>query len=378
GTSSTVPTTETVNSSVLSGQIITTVRDAIKTGYLQWSPRLYLAMYTCDIQATSEVLGKVYAVINRRRGRILSEEMREGTPYFTIKASIPIVESFGFADDIRKRTSGAAIPLLLFRGYEPLDTDPFWVPTTEEELEDLGEKADRENVAKKYMEKVRKRKGLFVERKIVEHAEKQRTLKNKILKQVSRVITAKRQREGGGFIVRRPLPGGGLEYADPFLMLDHMGPVNYGPGEAVGAPDHPHRGFETVTYMLSGEFEHHDSHGNHGLLKPGWVQWMTAGSGVIHSEMPSDDLLKKGGRFEGFQIWVNLPAKDKMIRPRYQDVPPEDIPWFHSEDKKTNIKVIAGEVEGVTATIDTHTPIYLLDLRTSGRYELTIPEGMSA
>ncbi|KAJ2787694.1 hypothetical protein GGI15_000517 [Coemansia interrupta] len=201
---------------------------------------------------------------------------------------------------------------------------------------------------------------------------------SKVLKQVSRVITAKRQREGGGFIVRRPLPAGSLEYADPFLMLDHMGPANYGPGEAVGAPDHPHRGFETVTYMLSGEFEHHDSHGNHGLLKPGWVQWMTAGSGVIHSEMPSDELLKKGGRFEGFQIWVNLPAKDKMIRPRYQDVPPEDIPWFHSEDKKTDIKVIAGEVEGITATIDTHTPIYFLDLRTSGRYELNIPEGMSA
>ncbi|KAJ1829375.1 Cytoplasmic GTPase/eEF2-like protein (ribosomal biogenesis) [Coemansia sp. RSA 2599] len=164
-------------SSVLSGQIITTVRDAIRTGYLQWSPRLHLAMYTCDIQATSEVLGKVHAVISRRRGRVLSEEMREGTPYFSIKAAIPIVESFGFADEIRKRTSGAAIPLLIFRGFEPLDTDPFWVPSTEEELEDLGEKADRDNVAKKYMEKVRKRKGLFVERKIVEHAEKQRTLK---------------------------------------------------------------------------------------------------------------------------------------------------------------------------------------------------------
>ncbi|KAJ2229758.1 hypothetical protein IWW45_006070 [Coemansia sp. RSA 485] len=201
---------------------------------------------------------------------------------------------------------------------------------------------------------------------------------SKVLKQVSRVITAKRQREGGGFIVRRPLPAASFDYADPFLMLDHMGPANYGPGEAVGAPDHPHRGFETVTYMLSGEFEHHDSHGNHGLLKPGWVQWMTAGSGVIHSEMPSDELLKKGGRFEGFQIWVNLPAKDKMIRPRYQDVPPEDIPWFRSADAKTNIKVIAGEVEGVTATIDTHTPIYFLDLRTSGKYELNIPEGMSA
>ncbi|KAJ2508739.1 Cytoplasmic GTPase/eEF2-like protein (ribosomal biogenesis) [Coemansia sp. RSA 2052] len=165
------------SASGLSGQIISAVRDAIKSGFLQWSPRLYLAMYTCDIQATSEVLGKVYGVINRRRGRVLSEEMREGTPYFSIKSAIPIVESFGFADEIRKRTSGAAIPLLIYRGFESLDMDPFWVPTTEEELEDLGEKADRDNVAKRYMDKVRKRKGLFVERKIIEHAEKQRTLK---------------------------------------------------------------------------------------------------------------------------------------------------------------------------------------------------------
>ncbi|KAJ2496550.1 Cytoplasmic GTPase/eEF2-like protein (ribosomal biogenesis) [Coemansia sp. RSA 1972] len=165
------------SASSLSGQVITAVRDAIWTGLLHWSPRLHLAMYTCDIQATSEVLGKVYGVINRRRGRILSEEMREGTPYFIIKASIPIVESFGFADEIRKRSSGAAIPLLIFRGFESLNVDPFWVPTTEEELEDLGEKADKDNVAKKYMDGVRRRKGLFVERKIVEHAEKQRTLK---------------------------------------------------------------------------------------------------------------------------------------------------------------------------------------------------------
>ncbi|KAJ1734353.1 hypothetical protein LPJ72_002393 [Coemansia sp. Benny D160-2] len=200
----------------------------------------------------------------------------------------------------------------------------------------------------------------------------------KALKQVTRVITAHRQREGGGFIVRRPLPSGSFDYADPFLMLDHLGPVVYGPGEAVGAPDHPHRGFETVTYMLDGEFEHHDSHGNHGLLKPGWVQWMTAGSGVLHSEMPSDELIKNGGKFQGFQIWVNLPAKDKMIRPRYQDVPPEDIPWFESEDKKTRIKVIAGEVGDVTANIDTHTPIYFLDLRTTGSFSLRIPKEMNA
>ncbi|KAJ1947149.1 hypothetical protein GGF37_000670 [Kickxella alabastrina] len=201
---------------------------------------------------------------------------------------------------------------------------------------------------------------------------------SKIIKQVTRVVTAQRKREGGGFMVRRPLPSGSLDYADPFLMLDHLGPVDYAPGEAVGAPDHPHRGFETVTYILDGEFEHHDSHGNHGLLKSGWVQWMTAGSGVIHSEMPSDKQLKNGGRFHGFQIWVNLPAKDKMIQPRYQDVPPEDIPWFTSADKKTNIKVVAGQVEDVTANIDTHTPIYFLDLRTTGKYELNIPEGMSA
>ncbi|KAJ2550290.1 hypothetical protein EV175_004130 [Coemansia sp. RSA 1933] len=201
---------------------------------------------------------------------------------------------------------------------------------------------------------------------------------SKILKQVSRVITSHRQREGGGFMVRRPLPSGSFDYADPFLMLDHLGPVNYGPGEAVGAPDHPHRGFETVTYILEGEFEHHDSHGNHGLLKPGWVQWMTAGSGVIHSEMPSDNQLKNGGMFQGFQIWVNLPAKDKMIRPRYQDVPPENIPWFESQDKKTKIKVVAGEVEDVKATIDTHTPIYFLDLRTTGAYKLHIPKEMNA
>jgi ribosome assembly protein 1 len=125
----------------------------------------------------AEVLGKVYAVIARRKGKILHEEMKEGTPFFSIQALLPVVESFGFSDDIRKRTSGAASPQLIFSHFEVLDMDPFWVPNTVEELEDLGEKADRDNVAKKYMDVVRKRKGLFVEQKIVEHAEKQRTLR---------------------------------------------------------------------------------------------------------------------------------------------------------------------------------------------------------
>ncbi|KAF9135131.1 Cytoplasmic GTPase/eEF2-like protein (ribosomal biogenesis) [Mortierella sp. GBA39] len=162
---------------VSSGQVITSMRDACRLGFLEWSPRLMLAMYSCDIQTTAEVLGKVYAVIARRKGKILHEEMKEGTPFFSIQALLPVVESFGFSDDIRKRTSGAASPQLIFSHFEVLDVDPFWVPNTVEELEDLGEKADRDNVAKKYMDVVRKRKGLFVEQKIVEHAEKQRTLR---------------------------------------------------------------------------------------------------------------------------------------------------------------------------------------------------------
>lgn len=164
-------------SSAVVGALISSVRDSCRQGLLDWSPRIKLAMYTCDIQASTDVLGKVYGVVARRRGRIVSEEMKEGTSFFTIRAMLPVVESFGFADEIRKRTSGAASPQLIFSGFETLDQDPFWVPTTVEELEDLGEKADRANVAKGYVDGVRKRKGMFVEKKIVEFAEKQRTLK---------------------------------------------------------------------------------------------------------------------------------------------------------------------------------------------------------
>ncbi|KAH8148353.1 uncharacterized protein LAJ45_07454 [Morchella importuna] len=159
-------------------EVITVVQNAIKQAFLDWSPRLLMAMYSCDIQASTEVLGKVYAVVTRRRGKILAEEMNEGTPFFTIRASLPVAESFGFGDEIRKRTSGAASPQLIFSGYEMLvDEDPFWIPFTEDELEDLGELADKENVAKKYMDRVRERKGLFVKRKVVVGAEKQKTLK---------------------------------------------------------------------------------------------------------------------------------------------------------------------------------------------------------
>jgi redox-sensitive bicupin YhaK (pirin superfamily) len=149
----------------------------------------------------------------------------------------------------------------------------------------------------------------------------------------------------------------------PFLLLDEMGPVDYGPGEAVGAPSHPHRGFETVTYLLSGGMMHADSAGNSGDLNPGDVQWMTAGRGVIHSELPQDHMMKNGGRMHGFQIWVNLPAKDKMMQPRYQDIPSEEIPEVSSEDGTVWAKVIAGEALGISAVIDTVIPITYIHLK---------------
>jgi quercetin 2,3-dioxygenase len=178
---------------------------------------------------------------------------------------------------------------------------------------------------------------------------------------VARVVSAQRQLEGGGFVVRRPFPTRGLELVDPFLLLDEMGPADNAPGEATGAPDHPHRGFETVTYMLEGEFEHEDSAGHRGRIAPGDVQWMTAGRGVVHSEMPSAQIREHGGRTHGFQVWVNLPARDKMMAPRYQEVPGARIPTAVSADGRARVRVIAGEALGVRAVIDTRTPILYQD-----------------
>jgi redox-sensitive bicupin YhaK (pirin superfamily) len=180
-------------------------------------------------------------------------------------------------------------------------------------------------------------------------------------REVARVVTANRQTEGAGFIVRRPFPTPSLSVVDPFLLIDEMGPADYKPGEAVGAPDHPHRGFETITYMLEGEFEHEDSAGHRGELRPGDVQWMTAGAGIIHSEEPSQRIRDEGGRVHGFQIWLNLPARLKMTQPRYQEVPAANIPQAATADGKARVRVIAGEALGVQAVIDTHTPITYQD-----------------
>lgn len=193
------------------------------------------------------------------------------------------------------------------------------------------------------------------------------------VRETVRVVTAHRQREGAGFVVRRPVPTQGLDTVDPFLLLDEMGPADYAPGEAVGAPDHPHRGFETITYMLEGEFEHEDSAGHRGVLRPGDVQWMTAGAGIVHSEMPSRAIREKGGRVHGFQIWVNLPAKLKMSRPRYQEVPAAGIPEAKSADGRARVRVVAGEALGVRAVIDTHLPIVYQDWTLDAGADVTVP-----
>ena len=163
--------------------------------------------------------------------------------------------------------------------------------------------------------------------------------------------------EGEGFKVRRATAGIDLALADPFLMLDHMGAVEYAPGEAKGAPDHPHRGFETVTYMIDGKMRHLDSHGGGGVITDGATQWMTAGSGVVHSEMPTQDLLDGGGLFHGFQLWVNLPAAQKWADPRYQDLEAADVGLLASADAGAVVRLIAGELGGVRGPGDTRTPI---------------------
>lgn len=206
------------------------------------------------------------------------------------------------------------------------------------------------------------------------------TAKTYTIRPVTAVINSESTLEGGGFPVRRPFPTAQLLQVDPFLLLDHLGPVKWGPGEGIGAPDHPHRGFETVTYLLLGEMQHKDSAGHSGSLRPGDVQWMTAGAGVVHSELPSDAFMKNGGVMHGFQVWVNLPAREKMVPPRYQDIPASRIPEATSADGKVKVRVIAGESLGVSAVIETRTPILYLHftLAPGAAIVQPVPEGYNA
>ena len=192
-------------------------------------------------------------------------------------------------------------------------------------------------------------------------------------RRVERVVDAIKTYEGEGFPVRRPFPGLDRAAADPFILLDQMGEVQYAPGEAKGAPDHPHRGFETVTYMIDGEFVHRDSTGGGGVIANGDTQWMTAGAGIVHSEMPPERLIRSGGLFHGVQLWVNLPAAQKWSPPRYQDIAAKSVTLLRSADGGALVRVIAGELAGVTGPGVTQTPITYLHATLSPESRLEMP-----
>jgi len=179
--------------------------------------------------------------------------------------------------------------------------------------------------------------------------------------------------EGEGFPVRRAFAGVDLGDLDPFIHMDQMGEVEYAPGEPKGTDWHPHRGFETVTYIMDGIFDHQDSHGGGGRITDGDTQWMTAGSGLLHIEAPPESLVVSGGLFHGIQLWVNLPRADKWAQPRYQDLRGGDVGLLSSPDGGTLVRVIAGDVAGHRGPGSTHTPIALAHATLAPGAQLALP-----
>jgi quercetin 2,3-dioxygenase len=192
-------------------------------------------------------------------------------------------------------------------------------------------------------------------------------------RRVRSITTAPRGFEGEGFPVRRAFQGVDLRDLDPFIHLDQMGEVEYAPGEPKGTPWHPHRGFETVTYMLDGRLKHMDSHGGGGMITDGDTQWMTAGSGLLHIETPPEEVVMAGGLFHGFQLWVNLPAAQKWNEPRYQDLRAGDVTLLTSHDGGVLLRLIAGDLAGHEGPGSTYTPISLLHATIEPDAELRLP-----
>ena len=190
---------------------------------------------------------------------------------------------------------------------------------------------------------------------------------------VRSVTTAPQGLEGEGFPVRRAFAGVDLADLDPFIHMDEMGEVDYGPGEPRGTDWHPHRGFETVTYMLDGTFQHQDSHGGGGLITNGATQWMTAGGGILHIETPPEELVISGGLFHGIQLWVNLPAKQKMVAPRYQNLDAGQVALLSSADGGGLVRLIAGDVGGYRGPGSTHTPITVAHATLAAGARLVLP-----
>jgi quercetin 2,3-dioxygenase len=192
-------------------------------------------------------------------------------------------------------------------------------------------------------------------------------------RKVTSVTTAPSGLEGEGFPVRRAFAGVDLERLDPFVHMDQMGEVDYGPGEPKGTPWHPHRGFETVTYIIDGTFRHQDSNGGGGLITNGDTQWMTAGAGILHIEAPPEELVVSGGLFHGFQLWVNLPSRLKMTPPRYQDIRAGQVALLSSADGGALLRVIAGSFAGHDGPGITHTPISLVHATVSAGAQVRLP-----
>ena len=190
---------------------------------------------------------------------------------------------------------------------------------------------------------------------------------------VLQVTTAPSGYEGEGFPVRRAFAGVDLSQLDPFIHMDQMGEVDYAPGEPKGTAWHPHRGFETVTYIIDGVFRHQDSNGGGGLISNGDTQWMTAGGGILHIEEPPEELVMSGGLFHGFQLWVNLPRRLKMTNPRYQDIRAQQVSLLSSADGGALIRVIAGDLGGHPGPGVTHTPITLLHATLQPGAQLRLP-----
>jgi quercetin 2,3-dioxygenase len=190
---------------------------------------------------------------------------------------------------------------------------------------------------------------------------------------IKSITTAPQGFEGEGFPVRRAFAGVDLAELDPFIHLDQMGEVEYAPGEPKGTPWHPHRGFETVTYIIDGIFDHQDSNGGGGTISNGDTQWMTAGGGILHIETPPESLVMSGGLFHGFQLWVNLPAAKKWSPPAYQDVRANDVALLTTQDGGSLIRVIAGEVDGHSGPGTTQTPITLIHATVAPGAELRLP-----
>jgi redox-sensitive bicupin YhaK (pirin superfamily) len=191
---------------------------------------------------------------------------------------------------------------------------------------------------------------------------------------VSQVVTAHSQIEGAGFAIRRPFPGGlPLAEADPFLLLDHLGPQINAPEEAAGAPWHPHRGFETVSYVLDGEIAHHDTNGGGGVIGEGDTQWMTAGGGILHDELPTEGMYRGGGPAHAVQLWVNLPAALKMTPPRYQSITRDTLRLLTSDDGGALVRLIAGDIAEFTGPGFTHTPITYAHVTLAPDAEIAVP-----